>query len=97
MEAHREKILEEWNSWVTAGVDEPIEQVKRIRTGKTGPPPSKQHRGRGANTPIERRYEWAARYLLGIPLKEIAGAEADPSTVGKIVREILQIAGWPPR
>jgi hypothetical protein len=41
-----------------------------------------------------RRYEWAARYLLRVPLKEIAGADADAATVGRVAREIVRLAGW---
>jgi hypothetical protein len=31
---------------------------------------------------MDRRYEWAAKYLLNVPLKEIAGEDADATTVG---------------
>ena len=52
-------------------------------------------RKRGSNTPVDRRYDWAARYLAREPLKEIAAAEgADPSTVGRNARETLRMAGW---
>ena len=99
-ERHRQEFLQQCQSWVAAGVDEPIEAAKRTRGAGEGaeilPEPNpKGERSRGANTPLERRYEWAAKYLLGVPLKEIAGADADPSTVGRIAREILRTAGWP--
>lgn len=90
-ERHRNKFLQQCESWVRAGVDEQIEEVKAAR----GPGKRKlAHVGgqrRGANTPVERRYEWAARYLAKVPLKEIAG---NASTVGRIAREIVRSAGW---
>ena len=79
---------------VRAGVDEEIAEVKRARdTGKKVPAPGVGRR-RGGNTPIDRRYDWAAKYLVKVPLKEIAGADADATTVGRVAREIVRLAGW---
>lgn len=76
-EVHRKKFLQECEDWVSAGVDEPIAEVKCARgTGKKASARGGGRR-RGGNTPMDRRYEWAARYLLKVPLKEIAGADAD--------------------
>jgi hypothetical protein len=92
---HRNRFLKECEDWVSAGVDEEIEEMKRARgTGKKSPTQVVGRR-RGSNTPIDRRYEWAARYLIGVPLKEIAGADADATTVGRVAREIVRLAGWP--
>jgi len=91
---HRETFLKECESWVKLGVDEEIVESKRARgRGKK----SLTHEGgrrRGDNTPIHQRYEWAAKYLARIPLKEIASEDADASTVGRIARQIVRSAGW---
>ncbi len=93
-EQHRNRFLRECEDWVRTGVDEEIKEVKGVRgSGKEGPVPVGGRR-RGNNTPMDRRYEWAARYLLKTPLKEIAGADADAATVGRIAREIVRLAGW---
>jgi len=92
---HRDDFLETCEFWVTAGVDERIGKARLPRgTGqKTGS--QAVDRKRGSNTPVDRRYDWAARYLAREPLKEIAAAEgADPSTVGRNARETLRMAGW---
>jgi hypothetical protein len=93
-ELHRNRFLQECEDWVSAGVDEEIVEVKRARgTGKKAP----AHIGglrRGGNTPFDLRYEWAAKYLVKVPLKEIAGADADATTVGRVAREIVRLAGW---
>jgi len=91
---HRNRFLQQCEDWVRAGVDEKIVEAKHARgTGKKAPAPVGSKR-RGGNTPIDRRYEWAAKYLLKLPLKEIAGAEADATTVGRVAREIVRLAGW---
>jgi hypothetical protein len=88
---HRDGFLRACQFWVTAGVDQEIPAVKRIRG--CGAPDGDGKRG--DNTALERRYEWAAKYLLDIPLKEIAARDrADPSTVGRIARRVLQQANW---
>jgi hypothetical protein len=93
-EVHRNKFLQECQDWVSAGVDEEIEDAKAVRaSGKKGPARVGSRR-RGDNTPMDRRYEWAARYLLKAPIKEIAGADADAATVGRVAREIVRLAGW---
>jgi hypothetical protein len=93
-EVHRNNFLQECEDWVTAGVDEPIAEVKRARgTGKERSGRVVGRR-RGGNTPMDRRDEWAARYLVKVPLKEIAGADADATTVGRVAREILRLSGW---
>jgi hypothetical protein len=80
---------------VEVGVDERIEPPSRTRGGRTKSADAGKVRKRGKNTPLEQRYEWAAKYLLGVPLKEIADADADASTVGRIARATLREAGWP--
>jgi hypothetical protein len=97
-ELHRDKFLQEYTDWESAGVDEEIVEIKHARGPgkKVSAQLGLEDRGRGDNTPLGRRYEWAAKYLSKIPLKEIAGADADPSTVGKVAREIVRLAGWPP-
>ena len=51
------------------------------------------YRKSGDNTPFDRRYEWAARYLARVPLKDIAAQdEAASSAVGRVARGILRIA-----
>ena len=95
-ELHRNRFLQECKDWVSAGVDEEI-LVKRARGTRKKKLAHGEGQARGENTPIKRRYEWAARYLVKVPLKEIAGADADASTVGRIAREILRLAGWATR
>jgi hypothetical protein len=92
-ERHRKRFLQTFASWVRAGVDEEIVE-KRVRgSGKKTPAAAKSRR-RGENTPTDRRYEWAAAYLVRAPLKVIAGADADASTVGRVARAIIRAAGW---
>src|SRR5262245_21464099 len=90
---HRDTFLKECEEWVREGLDEEIIPMKSARGA--GHRTQLGGRRRGGNTSINRRYEWAARYLVNVPLKEIAGADADVSTVGRIAREIIQLAGWP--
>jgi hypothetical protein len=91
-ELHRNKFLKECEEWVRAGVDEEIVKVKRARgTGRKSPSHVAGKR-RGGNTRIDRRYEWAAKYLVKMPLKEIAGSDADATTVGRVAREIVRSA-----
>ena len=92
-ERHRNRFLRAFESWVRAGVDEEIGE-KRVRSPGNRPPGEAKSRRRGANTPIDRRYEWAAKYLGRVPLKEIAGADAAVSTVGRVARAIIRSAGW---
>jgi hypothetical protein len=91
---YRIRFRQRAKAWVLAGVDEEIVPAKKIRA--PGKRASSQAGGRNSrqNTPLNRRDEWAALYLLGKPLKEVAGAEADASTVGRIARETLRQAGW---
>jgi len=91
---HRDRFLQYCDDSVSAGVDEEIVEVKRTRGTANKVP---KVRGRGANTPIDRRYEWAAKRLVKVPLKEIAGADADATTVGRVAREIIRLAGWATR
>ena len=97
---HRDGFLQQVEAWVAAGIDEPIETAKRVR-GAGEEEVTSDDRKRGRNTSLERRYEWAAQYLLDVPLKEIAWPEGkpapdgDPSTVGRVAREILRAADWP--
>jgi hypothetical protein len=93
-ELHRNKFLQECEDWVTAGVDEEIADVKRSRGPGKKLLGAEGGRRRGANTPIDRRYGWAAKYLAKVPLKEIAGADTDATTVGRAAREIIRLAGW---
>jgi hypothetical protein len=46
------------------------------------------------NTPIDRRYEWAALRLCGKSWKEIAGKAYELSTVTKAAQNVLRLAGW---
>ena len=92
-ERHRKKFLQECEDWVRAGVDEDIVEVRLRGSGKEGPAHVGSRR-RGNNTPMDQRYQWAARYLLKTRLKEIAGADADAATVGRVAREIVRLAGW---
>jgi len=88
---HRNRFLEECEGWVREGWDEEIVETRGQRLGKKMLSHAEGRR-RGQNTPLKRRYEWAAKYLLKVPIKEIAGA--DTSTAGRVAREILRLAGW---
>lgn len=90
---HRDRFLQTFPSWVSAGVDEEIVE-RAVRGPGKKPPTVARSRRRGENTSIDRRHEWAAKYLLGVRLKEIAGADADVSTVGRVARDIIRSAGW---
>lgn len=74
-------------SWVRLGVDEAIVE-KRVR-GPAAKLRAETNR-RGENTPLDRRCEWAAKYLLGIPLKLIAALDQDVSTVGRVARAFVR-------
>jgi hypothetical protein len=88
---HSEAFLEGCRFWVMRGLDEPVLPAKRTRGRGASVVRSK----RGQNTAIVRRHQWAAKYVLRIPLKEIAAQdEADPATVGRIARSILRQANW---
>ena len=90
-EQHGDRFLRGCDYWVTVGVDDEIPVAKPTRG--TGISPAKGTRG--DNTDMDRRYEWAAKYLVRLPLKEIAAQDsADPSTVGRIARGILRQANW---
>jgi hypothetical protein len=93
-ELHRKKFLEQCTYWVKAGGDEEIEQVKPTRGTGSRKSTQVERPIRGANTSIQQRNEWAAKYLAKIPLQEIAGEHADASTVGRAAREIVRSAGW---
>jgi hypothetical protein len=89
-EQHRQEFLQKCQDWVDAGLDEPIPAMKRAR-GR-----GRKNLARGGKQVLcSRRFEWAAKYLLRIPLKEIAGADAEPSTVGRDARNIIKAANWP--
>jgi hypothetical protein len=92
-ELHRNKFLQQCKDWVKAGVDEEMEMKATRGPGNRPSAPTSRPK-RGANAPLERRYEWAAQYLAQIPLKEIAGEHANSSTVGRIAREIVRSADW---
>jgi hypothetical protein len=92
-EQHRNKFLQECEDWVRTGIDEAIVEVRPRGSGKEWPTRVGSRR-RGSNTLMDQRYEWAARYLLKTRLKEIAGADADAATVGRVAREILRLASW---
>ena len=92
---HRHRFLQDCEDWIREGVDEEIVEARPARGRGTKRPAHLGGRNRGPNTPIHRRYEWAAKYLLKVPLKEIAGADAEASTVGRVAREIVRLAGWP--
>lgn len=95
-EQHRDRFLQECEYWVKAGVDQEIPQAKRLRDrGTVAALPSS--RKRGANTPLDQRYGWTAKYFARVPLKEIAGEHANPSTVGRVARRIIRDAGWSTR
>ena len=88
-ETHRNRFLQSCQHWVESEVDEEIQAAKHTRD------PGGHLINRGNNTAVGRRYEWAAKYLARMPLKEIAARDgADPSTVGRIAREILRQADW---
>jgi hypothetical protein len=91
---HRNTFLDECGNWVKAGVDEEIVEAKRPRGPGKKMPVNEGVQRRGDNTPIERRYEWAAKYLARVALKEIAGEDACASTAGRIARQIVRSAGW---
>jgi len=74
-------------------VDEEIAKEKVRGSGKR-PHSEAEDRGRGQNTPLYKRYEWAARYLLGVPLKIIADPGTDVSMVGRVARAVIRSAGW---
>ena len=83
-----QRYLDDWRklqqSWVTGGVDEEI-------------PPAKSRRGPGQkerNTPLDLRYQWAARRLSGAAWKEIAGEFSKEDQVKKAAVRILKAAGW---
>lgn len=87
---HRGRFLQSCQAWVEAGVDEEIPAAKQIR----GPGITSKGE-RGKNTVFERRYVWAAKYLLRVPLKEIAAQDnADATTVGRVARATLTLANW---
>lgn len=87
---HRDRFLQWCQSWVVAGVDEEIPAAKQVRG-----PGRKPGGERGKNTVLERRYAWAAKCLLRVPLKEIAGQDdADATTVGRVARATLRQAQW---
>lgn len=90
---HRNRFLQTFPSWVAAGVDEEIVE-KRVRGPGKKPPAKAKSRRRGDNTTIDQRYEWAAQYLVRVPLKQIAVGDADVSTVGRVARAIIRSAGW---
>lgn len=88
---HRDRFLRGCRFWATIGVDDEIPVAKSSR----GPGSPALNGKRGKTTATERRYEWAAQYLCGVPLKEIAGQSgAEPSTVGRIARATLRQAEW---
>lgn len=90
-EQHCEQFLENREFWVKQGVDEKIAETKRKR-GRGKAPSHRKHK----NTPIERRYEWAAMRVCGEAWKEIAAKyECKESTVIKAASEVLRVARWP--
>jgi hypothetical protein len=89
-EQHRNRFLKACESWVAAGVDEEIAEETVRGSGKRP-----HSRKRGQNTPLDKRYEWAALYLQGVPLKIIADPGTDVSTVGRVARAVIRSAGWP--
>jgi hypothetical protein len=93
---HRNRFLEEGENWVKMGVDEEIvwKELPRGPGNKFG---RGRKRRRAGNTAIDQRFLWAAQYLAGVPLKQIAVEHADPSTVGRVARAIVRSAGWPTR
>jgi hypothetical protein len=90
-EEHRDGFLKECQFWETAGLDEEIPPAKRMR----GPRATIGRGKRRNNSVVELRHAWAAKRLLGFRIKEIAAHDgADPSTVGRIARQILRQANW---
>ena len=88
---HRDRFLHGCRFWANVGVDDEIPAARRAR----GPEVHALNGKRGHNTAMDRRFEWAAQYLCRVPLKEIAAqSSAEPSTVGRIAREILRQAEW---
>ena len=88
---HRDAFLARCEFWAATGVDDAIPPLKRVREASRATGKGR----RGSNSAIERRYVWAAKYLLGFRIKEIAAKDlADPSSVGRIARQILKLAGW---
>jgi hypothetical protein len=88
---HRDAFLSGCEFWETTGVDEAIPPTIRIRQ----PGRAIGRARRRTNSALEQRYLWAAKYLLGRRIKEIAAQNlADPSTVGRIARQILKQAEW---
>ena len=86
----RERFLQSCHDWVVTGVDEQIPATRTVRG-----PGSKPKSERGKNTVLERRYLWAAKYLLQVPRKEIAAQDnANVTTVGRVARETLLQANW---
>jgi hypothetical protein len=65
---HRDRFLRGCQFWTAIGVDDKIPAAKSAR----GPGLPAGNGKRGKNTARERRSEWAAQYLCGVPLKEIA-------------------------
>src|SRR5580693_4388603 len=84
-ERHRDSFLRHGEGWVTLGVDQRIDE-KRVRGPGKRVSAAATDRARGVNTTIGQRSEWTAKYLVGVPLKEIAGAHEDASTVGRVAR-----------
>lgn len=82
---YRDGLLKQWQSWVTAGVDEEIPPEKNIR----GPGRS------GRNAPPDAHAEWAARRLIGMSWKEIASDQFNVDQVKKAAIEMIKRAGWP--
>jgi hypothetical protein len=92
-EKHRKEFLRICEVWVEIGVDEKIEATVRARgPGEKGPTKAGSRKRRD-NTPIDKRYEWAAKRLAGEPIKAIAGPDDDASVVGRVVKGILRQAG----
>jgi hypothetical protein len=88
---HRDAFLRRCEFWERAGVDEEIPPVIRLRGAGLAARKSE----RGANSAVDHRYVWAAKYLLGFRVKAIAADDlADASTVGRIARQILEEADW---
>jgi hypothetical protein len=90
---HRDQFLRRCEAWVALGVDARIVEKRARGSGKKGS--ATKGWGRGGNTPLEQRYEWAAKYLAGLPLKQIAAIGVDVSTVGRVARAAIRSAGWP--
>jgi hypothetical protein len=83
---HRDRFLEECQTWVSVGLDEEVPLAKSTRgTGRTG---------RRLNAPLALRIEWAARRLSGAAWKEIANESFKEDQVKKAASEVLKLAGW---